>query len=71
MDEEEEVVTNGYILISVEATTRTGAIRNARKKMREKGYVKGWHFVSAKPRVKHPDKKLYIWDVSYRGGGKK
>jgi chloramphenicol 3-O-phosphotransferase len=54
------------MLVSVEAATKTGAARNARKKMREKGYFKGWYFVDAKPVVKHPDKKLYIWDVSYR-----
>jgi hypothetical protein len=55
-----------YLLVTVEASTREGAIRKARGKIKERCRERKCRLVGAMPKVKHPDKKLYLWDVSYR-----
>ena len=59
-----------YLMATVEASTRTGAIRKARQSIRAKGHDDKWKLVGAVPKLKHQDKKLYLWDVTYRKGKK-
>jgi hypothetical protein len=54
-----------YVQVSVTSVTQAGAKKKARQLLNKKG-EKGWKLVGAVPTYKNPDKKEYIWAVSYR-----
>jgi hypothetical protein len=59
-----------YIQVSVTSITQAGAKKKARQLLNKKG-EKGWKLVGAVPSYRHheamnPDKKEYVWAVSYR-----
>ena len=54
-----------YLQVSVTSVTWLGATKKARQLLLKKD-EKGWKFVGAVPTYKNPDKKEYIWAVSYR-----